>query len=285
MNKPGLLIDMDGVIYRSSQLIPGADTFINRLKELEVPFLFLTNNSQRTRRDVAMKLRRMGIDVEEKHVFTCAMATARFLAQQKPHGTAYVIGEAGLTQALHTNGYAIVDHDPDYVVVGEGRTFTFEMMEQAVNMVLGGAKLIATNLDPSCPTSSGTRPGCGAIVKMIEAATGRTAFSVGKPSPVMMRAARVELGLRTGQTTMIGDTMETDIIGGVQMGYRTILVLSGGTKQEDLVNFAYRPDRVVGSVADLCDDGFLLGELATLTESADADDIDELVPMAANSAA
>lgn len=275
MNKPGLLIDMDGVIYRSSQLIPGADVFIRRLKELGVPFLFLTNNSQRTRRDVATKIRRMGIDVDESHVFTCAMATARFLAEQKPGGTAYVIGEGGLTQALHTNGYSIVDHDPDYVVVGEGRTITFEMMESAVNMVLGGAKLIATNLDPNCPTSKGTRPGCGAVVAMIEAATGRKAFSVGKPSPVMMRAARKELSLRTGQTTMIGDTMETDIMGGVQMGYRTILVLSGGTQREDLVDFAYRPDRVVESVADLCNDAFLLGELATLTET-EEDDVDDL---------
>ena len=278
MNRPGLLIDMDGVIYRSSQLIPGADTFIHRLHELNVPFLFLTNNSQRTRRDVAMKVRRMGIEVDESHVFTCAMATARFLAEQKPHGTAYVIGEGGLTQALHTNGYAIVDHDPDYVVVGEGRTITFEMMENAVNMVLNGAKLIATNLDPNCPTSRGTRPGCGAVVAMIEAATGRKAFSVGKPSPVMMRAARKELGLRTGQTTMIGDTMETDIIGGVQMGYRTVLVLSGGTQRQDLVNFAYRPDRVVESVADLCSDQFLLGEIATLTEDDDSDDAPSPTP-------
>lgn len=272
MPRPGLLIDMDGVIYRSSQLIPGADRFIETLLESNIPFLFLTNNSQRTRCDVATKLRRMGIDVEDSHVFTCAMATARFLAEQKPHGTAYVIGEGGLTQALHMNGYAIVDHDPDYVVVGEGRTFTFEMMEQAVNLVLGGAKLIATNLDPNCPTSKGTRPGCGATVAMIEAATGRQAFSLGKPSPVMMRAARNELGLRTGQTTMIGDTMETDIIGGVQMGYRTVLVLSGGTKREDLEKFAYRPDIVVDSVADLIDDQFLLGELTTIREETDADD-------------
>ena len=259
MTRPGLLIDMDGVIYRSNQLIPGADQFIRRLIELDVPFLFLTNNSQRARRDVAMKLSRLGIQVSESHVFTCAMATARFLAEQKPDGTAYVIGEGGLTQALHVNGYAIVDHDPDYVVVGEGRTVSFEMMEKAVNMVLQGAKLIATNLDPNCPTSTGTRPGCGAIVAMIEAATGKKAFSVGKPSPVMMRAARKELGLRTGETTMIGDTMETDILGGVQMGYHTVLVLSGGTQREDLTQFAYRPDRIVDSVADLCDDAFLLG--------------------------
>jgi len=247
----GFLIDMDGVIYRGSELIPGADRFIQSLLDKDVPFLFLTNNSQRTRRDVVTKLRRMGIRVEERHVFTCAMATARFLAQQKPNGTAYVIGEGGLLNALHQNGYSIVDHDPDYVVVGEGRSFSYEMIEIGVRMVERGAKLIATNLDPHCPTDNGLRPGCGATVAMLEVATGRKAFSVGKPSPIMLRAARKELGLNADQTTIIGDTMETDILGGVQMGYRSILVLSGGTRQEDLVRFAYRPDVIVPSVAEL----------------------------------
>jgi len=248
----GFLIDMDGVIYRGGDLIPGAAEFITHLQTTETPFTFLTNNSQRTRRDVATRLQRMGIDVEEQHVFTCAIATARFLAQQLPQGTAYVIGEGGLLQALHANGYAIVDHDPDYVVVGEGRAFTFEMLEAATRMILGGAKLIATNLDPNCPTQHGTRPGCGAIVAMLETATGLKAFSVGKPSPVMMRMARKELCLATAETTIIGDTMETDILGGVQMGYRTVLVLSGGTSREDLTKYAYRPDVVVDSIADLC---------------------------------
>ena len=275
MPKPGLLIDMDGVIYRSNNLIPGADRFINTLLEWDVPFLFLTNNSQRTRRDVALKLRRMGIDVKDEHVFTCAIATARFLAAQKPGGSAYVIGEGGLLHALHLNGYAISDSDVDYVVVGEGRALTLEMLDRAVNLVLGGARLIATNLDPSCPTANGTRPGCGAFVAMIEAATGKKAFSVGKPSPVMMRAARKQLGLRSSQTTMIGDTMETDIMGGVQMGYRTVLTLTGGTKREDLERFAYRPDLVVDSVADLCDERFLLGELNTVGEEEDDDDEDD----------
>jgi len=247
----GFLIDMDGVIYRGSELIPGAERFIADLLELELPFFFLTNNSQRTRRDVVTKLRRLGIEVDESHIFTCAMATARFLAGQKPGGTAYVIGEGGLLHALHENGYSIVDHDPDYVVVGEGRAVTYEMVETAVRMVLGGAKLIATNLDPNCPTQAGLRPGCGAIVAMLETATGRKAFSVGKPSAMMMRAARKELGLDASRTTMIGDTMETDILGAVQLGYRAILVLSGGTKQADLEAFAYRPDMVVESIADL----------------------------------
>jgi NagD protein len=247
----GFLIDMDGVIYRGSELIPGADRFIAELLERRIPFLFLTNNSQRTRRDVVTKLRRLGIAVDESHIFTCAMATARFLAAQKPAGTAYVIGEGGLLQALHQNGYAVVDSDPDYVVVGEGRTVTYEMMETAMRLVLGGARLVATNLDPNCPTQAGLRPGCGAIVAMLETATGRRALSVGKPSPVMMRMARSELGVDASRTTMIGDTMETDILGGVQLGYRTILVLSGGTSRDDLDRFAYRPDRVVDSIADL----------------------------------
>lgn len=252
MSRFGFLIDMDGVIYRGKQLIPGADEFIGMLLERGIPFSFLTNNSQRTRRDVVCKLERMGIEVSENHIFTCAMATARFVAAQKPHGTAFVIGEGGLLHALHRNGYAIVDDDPDYVIVGEGRTFNMETVETAVRMILRGAKLIATNLDPNCPTAAGTRPGCGAIVAMLESATGRKAFSVGKPSPVMMRAARKELGLSSAETIIVGDTMDTDILGGVSMGYRTALVLSGSTQRDDLPNFAYRPDFVLESVADLC---------------------------------
>jgi NagD protein len=264
MRRHGFLIDMDGVIYRERQLIPGAERFISSLLDRGVPFAFLTNNSQRTRRDVAMKLSRMGIAVEEGHIFTCAMATARFLAAQKPGGTAFVIGEGGLTQALHKNGYAIVDDDPDYVVVGEGRTFNMEIVEAAVRMILRGSKLIATNIDPNCPTSHGLRPGCGAIVAMLETATGLDAFSVGKPSPVMMRAARKEMGLATDETIMIGDTMETDILGGVAMGYRTALVLTGSTRREDLKRYAYRPDLILDSIADLCDEQVYADAIASL---------------------
>lgn len=248
----GFLIDMDGVLYCGTQLIPGAEKFINILLKRNIPFLFLTNNSQRTRRDVAIKLNRLGMPIEEKHVFTCSMATARFLAKQKANGTAYVIGEGGLLQALHQNGYAIVDKSPDYVIIGEGRTLSFEMLEAAVQMILGGAKLIATNMDPNCPTQTGTRPGCGAIVALLERATGTSAFSLGKPSPIMMRMARKQLGLATSETIMIGDTMETDILGGVQMGYRTILVLSGSTKKEQLASYAYRADLVIPSIQSLC---------------------------------
>ncbi len=248
----GFLIDMDGVIYRGSQLIPGADRFISLLQERDIPFLFITNNSQLTHRDVAFKLRRMGVHVSEENVFTCAAATARFLASQKPGGSAYVIGEGGLSHALHRNGYNVVEKDPDYVVVGEGRNLSFENVEKAVRMIDRGAKLIATNMDSNCPTEAGIRPGCGAIVAMIERATGRKAFSVGKPSPVMLRTARKALGLATAETVIIGDTMYTDILGGVQMGYHTILVLSGGTTRDDLAHYAYRPDEIVESIANLC---------------------------------
>ena len=248
---PGYLIDMDGVIYRGGELIEGADRFIADLQSQDVPFLFLTNNSQRTRRDVAKKIERLGIRVSESHVYTCAMATARFLASQKPNGTAYVIGEGGLLTALHKNGFSIVDKDPDYVVVGEGRSLNFEMAEQALRMILGGAKLVATNMDPNCPTQNGLRPGCGAVVAMLEAASGVKAFSVGKPSPIMLRAARKELGLSTDETVVIGDTMETDILGGTQLEYKTILVLSGSTSERDLRNYAYQPDFIVPSLGEL----------------------------------
>lgn len=247
----GFLIDMDGVIYKENELIRGAAGFIRNLLRDDIPFLFLTNNSRRTRRDVATKLNRMGIPVEEKHIFTCAMATARFLARQKPHGTAFVIGEGGLLNALHVNGYSIVDHAPDYVVVGEGTTFNSQIIDNAVQMVMDGARLISTNPDVNCPTPKGVRPGCGAIVSIIEKATGVEAFSIGKPNPVMMREARKELGLESARTVMIGDTMSTDILGGVQMGYKTVLVLTGSTKKEELHNFAFAPDYVVSSIAEI----------------------------------
>lgn len=258
--KRAYLIDMDGVMYRGSELIPGALDFIQRLLREDIPFLFLTNNSQRTRRDVAKKLERLGIPARENHVFTCSMATARYLARRKPGGTAFAIGEGGLLTALHSNGYSIVDHSPDYVVVGEGRTVTLEMLETAVQMILDGSRLIATNLDPNCPTKNGTRPGCGATIAYLETATGTQAMSCGKPSPIMMREARKELGVSTSETIMIGDTMETDILGGVQMGYRTILVLSGSTRESDVKRYAYAPDLVIDSVASLADPSIDLRE-------------------------
>lgn len=242
---------MDGVIYSGAKPIPGAVDFVNELKKREIPFLFLTNNSQRSRRDVVKKLANMGIDIEEQNVFNSAMATARFMAWQKPHGTAYVLGEGGLLTSLHKNGYSLVSDKPDFVVVGEGLNFTLEMVNRAVDMILDGAKLIATNLDPSPKIKGWNNLGIKATVAMIEEATGKKAFSVGKPSPVMMRIARKELNLTTDNTTIIGDTMETDILGGVQMGYRTILTLTGVSKREDLVHYAFTPDRIVNSIAEL----------------------------------
>ncbi len=246
----GYLIDMDGVIYSGNNLIPGADKFIATLRKKKIPFLFLTNNSQRSRRDVVNKLAGLGIAVEESHVFTSAMATARFLARMKPHGTAYVLGEGGLLTSLHKNGYSLVSQNPDFVVVGEGRNFTLEMVNNAVDMILNGAKLIATNLDPSPKKKGWNNLGIRAVVAMLEEATGIKAFSVGKPSPVMMRVARKELGLTTDETTIIGDTMDTDILGGIQVGYRTVLTLSGVSKKDQLKNYAFSPDQVVNSIAD-----------------------------------
>ncbi|RYZ86194.1 MAG: HAD family hydrolase [Proteobacteria bacterium] len=250
--KIGFLIDMDGVVYRGTELIPGAVEFISLLKAQKIPFMFMTNNSQRTPMDIATRLQRMGFPVDQEHVFTSAQATASYLSQQKERATAYVIGEGGLHSALDRVGIAIVDHNPDYVVVGEGRTGSAEVFDKAVQLVFDGARLIATNLDPNCPTQNGgIRPGCGAFTKLIEEATGYKAFSPGKPNPFMFRAARKKLGLMTGETVMIGDTMETDILGATQLGFRAVLVLSGGTKQQDIARFSYSPDVVIDSVADI----------------------------------
>jgi NagD protein len=242
---------MDGVIYSGKELIPGSDKFIEKLQKKGIPFLFLTNNSQRSRRDVVNKLAGLGIEAEEKNVFTSAMATSRFLARQKPHGTAYVLGEGGLLTSLHKQGYSLVTQDPDFVVVGEGRNFTLEMVNDAVDMILAGAKLIATNLDPSPKKKGWANLGIKAVVAMLEEATGKKAFSVGKPSPIMMRAARKELGLSTADTTIIGDTMDTDILGGIQMGYQTILTLTGVSKRDQLPHYAFSPDIVVESAKDI----------------------------------
>lgn len=247
----GLLIDMDGVIYGGNTLIPGADTFIHKLLKEGIPFTFMTNNSQRTRLESMRKLKRLGIEVTEKHIYTSAMATGNFLSSQNPHGTVYVLGEGGLLTSLTEHGLVMVDSEPDFVVLGEGRNFTLEMVARAVNMILEGAKLIATNLDPSPKRKGWDNLGIAATTAMIEEATGKKAFVIGKPSPVMMRSARKYIGLETAETTMIGDTMDTDIQGGVQMGYKTILVLSGVSKQEDLNNYAFKPDMIIESIDSL----------------------------------
>jgi NagD protein len=247
----GLLIDMDGVVYGGDLMIPGADGFIARLLEQHIPFKFMTNNSQRTRLEAVRKLGKLGIEVSEDHIYTSAMATGKFLSTQLPRGTAYVLAEGGLLTSLHENGIILVDNDPDFVVLGEGRNFTLEMVQRAVDMILAGAKFITTNRDPSPKKKGWNNLGIAATTAMIEEATGVKAFVVGKPGPVMMRAARKALGLETAETTVIGDTMDTDIQGGVQMGYRTILVLSGITKTTDLKNYAFRPDIIVESVNEI----------------------------------
>ena len=193
----------------------------------------------------------MGIDVEIKHIFTCAISTARFLASQKPNGSAYVIGEAGLLTALHDHGYAINETNPDYVVVGEGRLLNFEVLEKALKLIINGSKLIATNSDPSCPTDSGLRPGCGSTVSFLETASGRKAFSVGKPSPIMMRMARKELDLRTAKVAMIGGTMVTDILGGCRWDIEQYRFFSGSADPLDLEKYSYQPILAVPSLKDL----------------------------------
>jgi NagD protein len=247
----GLLIDMDGVVYAGDSLIPGADLFINRLLKENIPFMFMTNNSQRTQIDAVRKLSRIGIKVSEDHVYTSAMATAKFLASQIPGGTAFVLGEGGLLSSLHNHGISLVNSDPDFVVLGEGRNFTLEMVQKAVDMILAGSKFVITNRDPSPKKKGWDNLGIAATSAMIEEATGVKAFVVGKPSPVMMRSARKALGLETAETTIIGDTMATDIRGGVQMGYKTILVLTGMTRKEDLPRYAFKPDLVVESAGDI----------------------------------
>lgn len=249
--KHGLLIDMDGVIYSGESLIEGADKFIYNLLKKKISFTFMTNNSQRTRLESVRKLKGLGIDVEEDHIYTSAMATGKFLGDQGSNGTAYVLGEGGILTSLHENGIKLVNTDPEFVVLGEGRNFTLEMVQRAVDMILAGAKFITTNRDPSPKKPGWNNLGIAATTAMIEEATGRKAFVTGKPSPVMMRSARKYLGLETAETTVIGDTMETDIQGGVQMGYKTILVLSGIAKKEHVSRYAFKPDLIVSTVEQI----------------------------------
>jgi NagD protein len=249
--KYGYLIDMDGVIYRGSELIPGAADFISYLQSERVPYLFLTNNSTYTPLDVVVKLRHFGIPTSVEHVYTSALATAEFVHRQKPDGTAFVIGEGGLLNALNDVKYAISKQNPDYVIVGEGRVLNFELVEQAHRCIAEGASLLSTNADTWCPTDSGPRPGCGAIVALLEAATGKKAYHVGKPNPFMMRAARKRIGLSTDEVIMIGDTMETDIRGATDLGFQSILVLTGSTARESLREYPFTPTRVVESIAEL----------------------------------
>jgi NagD protein len=249
--KLGCLLDMDGVIYHGSEVIPGAPEFISYLSQAGIPYLFLTNNSAPTALDILVKLKKFGIETDQSHIYTSAMATADWLRKQRPQATAYVIGETGLLTALHEVGVALTPDRPDYVIVGEGRTLNFEMLEIAHRAIAKGAGLISTNADTWCPTDAGPRPGCGAIAALLEAATGRKAYHVGKPNPFMFRAARKRLGLSTDEVLMIGDTMETDIRGATDLGFKNVLVLTGSTRTESLTEYPYRPTIVVDSIAHL----------------------------------
>ncbi len=249
--KKNYLIDMDGVLVRGQQPIPGAAEFIARLREADCKFMVLTNNPLYTTRDLAYRLRATGLDIEPERIYTSAMATAQFLHLQKPEGTAYVVGESGLTHAIHDVGYVITDRNPDYVVLGETHGYSFDQVTTAIRLVAGGAHFIATNPDKSGPSEHGIVPACGAMAALIEQAAGRRPLFIGKPNPLMMRLALNHLGVHSENTIMIGDNMDTDIIAGVQTGLGTILVLSGITDREHLRQFPFQPSRIVDSVAEI----------------------------------
>lgn len=245
------LIDMDGVLVRGSQPVPGANEFIQRLRERELRFMVLTNNPLYTPRDLAARLARIGLEIPAEAIYTSAMATARFLSKQKPGGTAFVIGDVGLTWALHEVGYTLTDHDPDYVVVGETTAISYEKLTQAVRHVAAGARFVATNPDVSGPGDGGVVPACGAISALISAATGVRPYFIGKPNPLMMRQALRVLDGHSEESVMVGDRMDTDIIGGTESGLQTILVLTGVTRAEEVERFPYRPTLVVDSVGEI----------------------------------
>src|SRR5256885_6620962 len=248
------LMDMDGVLVHEEHAIPGAADFLARLRERERPFLVLTNNSIYTRRDLAARLLASGLGVPEGSIWTSALATARFLEDQRPGGSAFVIGEAGLTTALHESGYTMTDRSPDYVVLGETRTYSFERITQAIRLIERGARFIATNPDPTGPSADGPLPATGSVAALISHATGIAPYFVGKPNPLMMRTALNTLEAHSEETAMIGDRMDTDIVSGLEAGLETILVLTGVTVREETELFPYRPSRIVESVAELIDE-------------------------------
>jgi NagD protein len=247
------LIDMDGVLVREEQPIPGAEGFIARLRERDAPFLVLTNNSIYTRRDLAARLAASGLDVPEESIWTSALATARFLEDQRPRGTAFVIGEAGLTTALHDAGYTLTERAPDYVVLGETRTYSFERITRAIRLIVDGARFIATNPDPVGPTADGPLPATGSVAALISHASQVEPYFVGKPNPLMMRSALNAIDAHSETAAMIGDRMDTDVVSGLEAGMETILVLSGVTTREEAERYPYRASRIVESVADLLD--------------------------------
>jgi NagD protein len=245
------LIDMDGVLLSGSTIIPGADRFIERLKARGTEYLVLTNNPMYTLGDLAHRFQSIGLDVPPERIFTSALATALFLQSQQPNGTAFVIGESGLTEAIHSVGYVITEQNPDYVVLGETHTYNLGFITKAIRLIADGARFIATNPDPSGPSEEGLVPACGAMAALIETASGVSPFFVGKPNPLMMRTALNYLDVHSENTVMVGDRMDTDVLAGVESGMETILVLTGVTCSEDVTRYPYRPTRVVESVAEI----------------------------------
>jgi NagD protein len=245
------LMDMDGVIVRGDQLIEGANGWIQRLRDSGAKFLILTNNSLYTPRDLEARLHYIGLNVPPGSVFTSAMATAKFLHSQRPNGTAFVIGEAGLTTALHDVGYILSEHDPDYVVLGETTSYSFERIARGIRLISAGARFIATNPDPVGPSESGLVPATGSVAALIEKATGVAPYYVGKPNPLMMRSALRTIEAHSEESVMIGDRMDTDVISGLEAGLETILVLSGVTSREQVERFPYRPTHIKASVAEI----------------------------------
>ena len=247
----GFICDMDGVIYHGNQILPGVREFIQWMQDENKEYLFLTNNSGYTPRELNQKLTRMGLDVPEEHFYTSALATAAFLRQQAPGCSVFAIGEAGLLNALYDAGVTMNDVNPDYVVVGEGRAYSLDTLTKATNLVMNGAKLIGANSDVSGPIENGIAPACGALVAPIEMATGRKAYFCGKPNPLMMRTGLRMLGCHSAEAVMIGDRMDTDVISGMESGMSTVLVLSGVSTRETLDTYAYRPSIVLNGVGDI----------------------------------
>jgi NagD protein len=245
------IIDMDGVLISGGTMIPGADLFLERLKTRGAEYLVLTNTPTLTPGDLAHRFKTQGLDIPRERIFTSAMATAQFLHSQQQEARAYVIGESGLTEAIHSITYIITDHAPHFVVLGETNSYDLESVTKAIRLILGGAKFIATNPDPSGPTESGLVPACGAMAALIEKVTGVTPYFVGKPNPLMMRMALNYLGVHSENTVMVGDRMDTDIVAGFESGMETILVLSGVTRREDVTRFPYRPTKILESVAQI----------------------------------
>jgi NagD protein len=244
-------MDMDGVLVHEEQALPGADRFLARLRETGTPFLVLTNNSIYTRRDLSARLRASGLDVPEESIWTSALATARFLESQRPGGSAYVIGEAGLTTALHEAGYTLTEREPGYVVLGETRTYSFERITHAIRLIVNGARFIATNPDNTGPSPDGPMPATGSVAALVSRATGVDPYYVGKPNPLMMRSALNAIDAHSETTAMIGDRMDTDIVAGLEAGLEAILVLTGVTTRAAAERFPFRASRILDSVADL----------------------------------